>query len=171
MARVDALVFSLAGVCGPAAERVAAMGVNTWFNWKPLGGQAAPAAKRTLLHVAAFHGLPTAVSALQALGADPNAASPDDGCTPLHSACSGAPSCLDTVLGLLLAGGAIREARDHLGRRPVDYLTALVRAVYCRGGTSPRVGRGWVAGLSAARPAAEMRREATSLAQPSELAS
>ena len=129
---VEALVSSLESG-DPCAYATAASNVRTFVSWK--APDSSSAAKRTLLHIAAAKGSSAAVAALLQLGADANAVG-DDGATPMHCACQGLapPDGLSEVISILLASGAQKEARDQLGRRPLDLLLAHVRGACAWGG-------------------------------------
>ena len=78
---------------------------------------------RSLAQCAAYHAASEVVAALLELGADPRAASPDDGSTALHCACSRPSAGTTHVLRLLLAAGACLDATDAAGRTPRDLLS------------------------------------------------
>lgn len=122
------LVCAFGGPGAPSSQLGALLraNVSTWIHWRAPGSSSS-AAKRTLLHVAAWHGAIDAVRFLLRHGADPNAISPDDKAGVLHCACHGRPESMSEVLEACLEAGADREARDSLGRRPVDLLLAQVR--------------------------------------------
>lgn len=128
----EAICLALeAGEAG-AVAKAQSIGVGSFFSWRTAGreqqnGAAAPtsggsARRATLLHVAAAMGLSRAAAALIQMGADANAASPDDGSSPLHAACLGRADGLPSVLGVLISAGGDKDQRDSLGRLPVDLL-------------------------------------------------
>lgn len=78
--------------------------------------------QRNLLQLAAGLGAPQCTAALLAAGAPIDAASPSDGCTALHCACSNASSSTARVIALLVRGGADKAARNHAGRTPCELL-------------------------------------------------
>jgi hypothetical protein len=127
MSSLDASAVVQAFSAGSAQlSAVLRANVSAWVHWRAPGSSSA-AARRSLLHVAAFHGAVEAARFLIRAGADPNAVSPDDKATPLHSVCGGRPESLSEVLAVLLEAGADRELRDSLGRKPVDLLLSQVR--------------------------------------------
>lgn len=79
--------------------------------------------RRDLLSLAAAAGACSCVSALLAAGAQPNAQSPSDGFSPLHSACSSANSSTARVIALLVRGGADKTLLNHAGLTACDLLT------------------------------------------------
>lgn len=79
--------------------------------------------RRDLLSLAAAAGACSCVSALLAAGAQPNAQSPSDGFSPLHSACSSANSSTARVIALLVRGGADKTLLNHAGLTACDLLS------------------------------------------------
>lgn len=96
---------------------------------------------RTLAHLAALHSATDVLAVLLLeLGADARIASPDDGFTALHCACSRPTSLTTSILRLLLNAGADLEAQDKQGRTARDLLSLQ----------APQVGRSGVGARVAA---------------------
>lgn len=78
--------------------------------------------QRSLLQLASLAGAAACTAALLAAGAPVDAASPSDGNTALHCACSTASSGTARTIALLMKGGASRAALNHARQTPSDLL-------------------------------------------------
>lgn len=103
--------------------------VDALFSWQDANGVSQ---LRTLLHLASYFGAVQTVRALlsvPASAAGVNTASPSDGFTALHAACSHPVRGTSRVIALLIQAGADKHAVDSRGRTPTSLLTATSLAV------------------------------------------
>jgi hypothetical protein len=127
MANLEHLVGDmpwLHGVLMDLPDLLPVKGLNTtWYAWDDVfessREQKLPE-KRSLLHIAAsMQAVKCVQTLLEERGADPRLASPSDGKTALHLACSCRPSMSSArVIAMLVQHGADREALDFDGRAP-----------------------------------------------------
>ena len=107
---------------GALSAAISALGMRlgAYYDWATLKhGQQA----RDLLAMAASAAAPACVAALLGAGAEPNAASPSDGNTALHCACSSAGSSTARIIALLVRAGADKLLPNASGATACDLLT------------------------------------------------
>ncbi|KAL4434427.1 hypothetical protein ABPG75_000868 [Micractinium tetrahymenae] len=102
-----------------AAIQQLGLTIHGFYDWSTKQG----ARQRNLLSMAAAACSPACVAALLHAGAQPNAASPSDGNTALHCACSSASCNTARIIALLVRAGADKLLPNHAGRTARDLLT------------------------------------------------
>ena len=153
--QVDALAAALADARLP---------LDGFLEWRGADGSSgAPPQQRTLLSIAAHQGALNVMAALLAAGANPRAASPGDGSTPLHCAAAGASGKTFEAIQLLLSAGADKDALDAAGRKPVDLLLGVMEAAQATEDAEVRAGFGGARGASGGEARREQQQQQTLL--------
>lgn len=101
-----------------AAIQQLGLTIHGFYDWSTKQGLQ----QRNLLSMAAAACSPACVAALLHAGAQPNAASPSDGNTALHCACSSASCNTARIIALLVRAGADKLLPNRAGRTASDLL-------------------------------------------------